>query len=74
MHFENDAVRAAKKDGGDPADVTQPGLVEWKAGILENAMKDCDDKHALNEASVGTPNKLVSLVDNLLDLLSEIMP
>lgn len=34
MHFENDAVRAAEKDGGDPADVTQPGLVEWKSPLF----------------------------------------
>lgn len=51
------------------------GSKGWgKEAILENAMKDCDEKHAMNESRVGASNKLVTLVDNLLDLLSEIMP
>jgi hypothetical protein len=29
LHFKNDAMRAAKASGGQPADVTQPGLEEW---------------------------------------------
>jgi hypothetical protein len=33
MHFTNDAVRAAGRDGGDPADVTTPGIVEWKSPL-----------------------------------------
>jgi hypothetical protein len=33
MHFRNDAVKAAEKAGGDPADVTTPGLVEWRSPL-----------------------------------------
>lgn len=51
------------------------GSEGWgKEGILENSMKDCDVKHELNESRVGRENKLVTLVDNFLDLLSEAMP
>jgi hypothetical protein len=51
------------------------GSKGWgKEGILENAMKDFDEKHALNESKALESSKLVALVDNLLDLLSEIMP
>ena len=51
------------------------GSEGWtKEGILENAMAEFDEKHKLNEDRVGEANRLVSLVDNLLDLLAEIMP
>ena len=51
------------------------GSEGWtKEGILENAMAEFDEKHKLNEDRVGEENRLVSLVDNLLDLLAEIMP